>query len=158
MIQMNLRKASFKDAKGIGLILSKSYNISSAKEGASVFRGELKKRHFFFVSVYGKQITGIVSFIVHGLPKHGLCELDRIAVLPEYRGHGVAHDIFPFGVQKMQSFYKSKKCRLRKLYLLTHKSNLRAQKFYKKLGFKKETILKDHYYKGEPELVMSRFY
>ena len=47
---------------------------------------------------------------------------------------------------------------LRKLYLLTHADNIRAHKFYGKLGFKHETTLKQHYYKDKDEYVYSMFF
>ena len=95
---------------------------------------------------------------MHGLPKHQLCELDRIAVLPEYRGKGIAQKLFNSMVKDAKVFYKKNKSKLRKLYLLTHADNTRAHKFYEKLGFKHETTLKQHYYKNKDECVYSRFF
>ena len=104
------------------------------------------------------KIIGIVTWLMHGLPKHQLCELDRIAVLPEYMGKGVARELFDALVKDAKSFYRKKKLRLRKLYLLTHADNTRAHKFYEKLGFKHETTLKQHYYKDKDEYVYSMFF
>ena len=95
---------------------------------------------------------------IHGLPKHQLCELDRIAVLPEYRGKGVARQLFIALIKDAKQFYKKHKSKLRKLYLLTHADNIRAHKFYEKLGFKHETTLKQHYYKNKDEYVYSIFF
>ena len=95
---------------------------------------------------------------MHGLPKHQLCELDRIAVLPEYRGKGIARQLFNALIKDSKAFYKKNKSKLRKLYLLTHADNIRAHKFYEKLGFKHETTLKYHYYKDKDEYVYSTFF
>jgi len=155
---MKIRKATPKDAKGIANVLVKGYNIKDLKEGTKVFKNETKKFHNYIVAQDNKKIAGIVTWIVHGLPKHQLCELDRIAVLPEYRGKGVARDLFNALVKDAKAFYKKNNLKLRKLYLLTHADNARAHKFYEKLGFKHETTLKEHYYKNKDEFVYSIFF
>jgi RimJ/RimL family protein N-acetyltransferase len=47
---------------------------------------------------------------------------------------------------------------LRKMYILTHANNVRAQAFYKKMGCVFEASLKDHYYSGLDEWVFVKFY
>src|SRR3989338_523410 len=155
---MNLRESSTKDAKGIANVLVKSYNIGDFNEGVSTFKKEIKKQHRYIVAEENKNIIGIVTWIAHGLPKHQLAELDRIAVLPEYRGKGVAKKLFEELIKEVSKFYKKNNSRLRKLYLLTHADNERAKKFYEKLGFKHETTLKAHYYKDKDEFVYSIFF
>ena len=86
---MKFRKATLKDAEGIANVLTQSYNIKDIKEGIDVFKNETKKFHNYIVAEDNKKIVGIVTWAMHGLPKHQLCELDRIAVLPEYRGKGI---------------------------------------------------------------------
>src|SRR3989338_10469323 len=142
---MKIRKATLKDAKGIANVLVQSYNIKDLKEGIFVFKNEVKKNHHYIVAEESGKIIGIVTWLIHGLPKHQLGELDRIAVLPEYRGKGVARELFDALIRDAKSFYKKNKSKLRKLYLLTHADNIRAHKFYEKLGFKHETTLKQHY-------------
>ena len=155
---MKIRKAAVKDAKGIANVLVHSYNIKDLKEGICVFKNETKKFHNYIVAEDKEKIIGIVTWVMHGLPKHQLCELDRIAVLPEYRGKGVAKELFKGLARDANAFYKKNKSRLRKLYLLTHADNARAQKFYEKLGFRHETTLKQHYYKDKDEYVYSVFF
>ena len=154
---MNTRKANPKDARGIANVLVQSYNIKDLKEGIEVFKNEIKKQHHYIVAEEKGKIIGIVTWLMHGLPKHQLCELDRIAVLPEYRGKGIAHKLFSAMVKGAETFYKKNKSKLRKLYLLTHADNIRAHKFYEKLGFKHETTLKQHYYKDKDEYIYSMF-
>lgn len=156
--QMKIRKATLKDAKCIANVLVKSYNIKDLKEGIDTFKNEIKKQHNYVVAEDRGKIIGIVTWLMHGLPKHQLCELDRIAVLPEYRGKGVARELFKALIKDAKSFYKKNKSKLRKLYLLTHADNVRAHKFYEKLGFKHETTLKEHYYKDKDEYVYSTFF
>ena len=155
---MRFRKARLKDAKGIANVLMQSYNIDSLKEGISVFKNETKKLHNYIVADDNGKIAGIVTWAVHGLPKHQLCELDRIAVLPEYRGKGIAKKLFNELIKVANSHYKKHNLRLRKLYLLAHEDNKRAHRFYEKLGLKHETTLKEHYYKNKDEFVYSMFF
>ena len=155
---MKIHKATSKDAKGIANVLVQSYNIKDLKEGIEVFKNETKKFHQYIVAEENGKIIGIVTWLMHGLPKHQLCELDRIAVLPEYRGKGVARKLFNALIKDAKQFYKKNKSKLRKLYLLTHADNIRAHKFYEKLGFKHETTLKQHYYKNKDEFVYSIFF
>ena len=155
---MKIRKSTSKDAKGIANVLVQSYNIKGLKEGLEVFKSEIKKNHNYIVAEENNKIIGIVTWLMHGLPKHQLCELDRIAVLPEYRGKGISKQLFSSLIKDAKSSYKKNKSKLRKLYLLTHADNIRAHKFYEKLGFKHETTLKQHYYKGKDEYVYSMFF
>ena len=166
---MQIRKATPKDANGIAEVLIKSYNIKDLKEGINVFKSEVKKSHNYIIaedaqtksgskSIKNKKIIGIVTWLMHGLPKHQLCELDRIAVLPEYRGKGVAKKLFDALVKDAEQFYKKNNSKLRKLYLLTHADNAKAHKFYEKLGFRHETTLKEHYYENKDEFVYSMFF
>ena len=155
---MKIRKAKSKDAKGIANVLVQSYNIADLNEGILVFKNEAKKFYNYIVAEENGKIIGIVTWLMHGLAKHQLCELDRIAVLPEYRGKGVSKKLFDEMVNDAKRFYEKNNSKLRKLYLLTHSDNTRAHKFYEKLGFRHETTLKEHYYKDKDEYVYSIFF
>ncbi|MBD3164827.1 GNAT family N-acetyltransferase [Candidatus Woesearchaeota archaeon] len=155
---MDIRKATKKDAEGIALVLKESYNIDSIEEGKEVFSEELRKGYNFIAAEHNGKIVGLTSWIVHGLPKHGLAELDRIAVLPDFKGKGVAQQLFDGLVKDADAEYRKKKSMLRKLYILCHASNKRAHKFYEKMGLKHETTLKKHYYDNEDEWVYSKFF
>lgn len=155
---MKFRKAIGKDAIGIATVLKECYNIDSIKEGVNVFKEEIAKRYNYIVADDDGRIAGITTWQMHGLPKHQLCELDRIAVLKEYRGKGVAQALFKALIKDANSEYKKNGFRLRKLYILCHADNKIAHKFYKKIGMRHETTLKSHYYKGKDEFVFSRFF
>ena len=155
---MKFRKATAKDVNGIARVLVESYNIKDIKEGKEVFKSETKKSHNYVVADDKKKIIGIVTWLMHGLPEHQLAELDRIAVLPDYRGKGIAKELFTALIKDANTFYKKRDSKLRKLYLLTHANNKGAHKFYKKMGFKHETTLKQHYYKNKDEFVFSMFF
>ncbi len=155
---MIIRNAEIEDVEGAANVLKESYNIDSIEEGKKVFLGELKKKHHYIVAEEAGRILGIVTWTVHDLPKHQLAELNRIAVLPECRGKGVARQLFSGLMKKAGEFYRNNGSRLRKLYLLTHESNKRAHAFYEKMGFRHETTLKSHYYENDDERVYSIFF
>ena len=155
---MKFRKATVKDAVGIATVLKEAYNIDSIKEGINVFKEEVVKKYNYIVADDNGRIAGITTWQMHGLPKHELCELDRIAVLSDYKGKGVAQGLFKALIKESSEEYKKCGFKLRKLYILCHADNKRAHAFYNKMGMKYETTLKSHYYKGRDEFVFSRFF
>ncbi|NQV09267.1 GNAT family N-acetyltransferase [Candidatus Woesearchaeota archaeon] len=152
---MKIREATEQDAEPIGKILMESYKIDSIQEGIDVFMKEREK--FNYLVAEDDNVIGLVTWLQHGLPKHGLAELDRIAVLPDLRGKGVGKQLFNTMLEKIKEYYEKNDSKLRKLYLMTHKSNINAQEFYKKLGFKYEATLENHFHPGEHEYIMSIF-
>lgn len=154
---MIIRKAEINDKEGIADVLMKSYNINSIEEGSLVFENEINKDCKYIVADNDGKIIGITSWIIRGLPKHQLVELDRISVLPEYKGRGVADKLFEFLKKDAENFYNSKGFKLRKIYLCVHSTNLRAQHFYRKIGFSYEALLINHYYNGVDEMIFSMF-
>src|SRR3989344_1430377 len=155
---MKIRKSKPGDAKGIANVLVNSYNVKGLAEGINVFKSESAKQHHWVIAEDKGKVIGIATWIMHGLPKHQLAELDRIAVLPDYRGHGIARPLFDALLKDCKDFYKKNKSKLRKMYILTHYDNVRAHRFYEKLGFTHETTLKSHYYENKDEFVYSRFF
>lgn len=153
-----IRIANEKDAEGVGIVLKESYNIEGVEEGKEAFFEELGKGIKYIVAEENGKVIGLTTLKFHGLPKHGLCELDRIALLPEYRGEGVAEKLFDALVEEARKWFEKRNSKLRKLIILTHAENERAQKFYEKMGLKHEATLRDHYYKGKDEFVYSRFF
>jgi len=152
------RKASLKDAEGIAKVLKGVYNISSVKEGKEAFKFERKEGRNYLVAIKDGKIVGLTTWLFHGLPKHGLIELDRIAVLDEYRRNGIAtkltYGLIADAKKELKKYHKN----LRKLFLLSHKSNRRAHKFYYKLGFKLEAKFPNHFHKGETEDLLAKYF
>lgn len=155
-MEPKFRLAKIEDASKIAVILMTSYNITSLDEGVHTFLSEMKK-NVFVLAEQDNTIVGVASYKIHGLPKHELAEMDRIAILPEYRGKGISKPLFEYLLKDVKKFYEKQDHKLRKLFLLTHAENKRAHEFYKKLGFSHETTLKNHYYEGKDEFVFSMF-
>ena len=154
---IEFRRATEADAPGVAAVLIESYNIATLEEGEAAFREERSRGIRYIVAVEGSEALGLTSWVPHGLPKHGLAELDRIAVSPKMRGQGVAGELFLALLDDAAAHYRAHGQCLRKLFLMTHADNPAAQAFYRKMGFEAEATLKDHFYKGRAELVMSLF-
>ena len=155
---IHYRIATEHDRDGIGGVLAACYAIDNARAGAAVFMHERSAGHSYIAAVADNAIIGIVAWVYHGLTHHGLCELDRIAVLQQYRGHNISRALYDHLVRNVSAYYQAHGHAVRKLYLLTHESNKRAHAFYEKLGFTHETTLRDHYYAGENERLYSVFF
>jgi len=153
-----IRNADYDDAIKVANVLVDFYNMENTEEAISVFNEELKKNHQYILAIDGKQIIGIVTWLMHGLPKHGLFELDRICILKKSRGKGIGRKLKNALIEDAKEWYSSVNASIRKLYLLTHEDNKSAHAFYEKVGFTHETTLKDHYYKNKDERVYSIFF
>ncbi|MBL7054483.1 GNAT family N-acetyltransferase [Candidatus Woesearchaeota archaeon] len=155
---MRIRKATVQDAEQIAEVLVSFYNLDNKEEAKQTFTNERVKGHQYIVAEENSRIIGLVTWLVHGLPKHMLAELDRIVLLPESRGKGIGKKLFEALKKDADNFYKKHGFKLRKLYLLTHADNKEAQSFYESIGFRHETTLKQHYYKDKDEFVYSMFF
>ena len=155
---INYRKATLKDANQISLVLMDFYNMKDTNEAFEAFMSEMRKDFHYIVALKDDVIIGLVTWLSHGLPKHGLFELDRICLLSESRGKGIGKGLINELIIDADKWYKSMGENIRKLYLLTHEDNVDAHIFYEKVGFVHETTLKDHYYKDQNERVYSKFF
>ena len=153
-----LREATYHDKDQIAKVLLDFYNMKDADEAAQSFNNELDKDFHYIVAEEAGKIIGLVTWLIHGLPKHGLFELDRICILSEARGKGVGRKLVDKLIDNASKWYDKKGDKIRKLYLLTHEDNKNAHSFYEKVGFSHETTLKDHYYKDQDERVYVMFF
>jgi len=155
---MKYQKAIPNDVKQIAEVLLRNYNIKTKAEALRIIKEELGKDYNYIVAKNNDRIVGIACWTIHGRPKHQLAHCARVAVLPEFRGKGIAKNLFRRMVQDADRFYKSQGYKMRKMYAYTHSSNKLAQRFYKNRGFILEAKLKDHYYKGKDEYIYSMFF
>ena len=155
---MFFRKATYDDRHQIAEVLLDFYNMKDADEAAQSFNNELDKDFHYIVAEEAGKIIGLVTWLIHGLPKHGLFELDRICILSEARGKGVGRKLVDKLIDNASKWYENESEKIRKLYLLTHEDNKNAHSFYEKVGFSHETTLKDHYYKDQDERVYVMFF
>ena len=155
--KLSIRNAKKEDAHQIVDVLLDFYNMEDQEEAKKVFFNELEKEFHYIVAIENNEILGLVTWLVHGLPKHGLFELDRICILGNSRGKGIGKKLVDALIEDAKGWYMDRNEKARKLYLLTHEDNTNAHLFYEKVGFKHETTLKDHYYKNLDERVYTIF-
>ena len=153
-----LRKATYDDKGQVAKVLLDFYNMNDVDEAIQSFNNELDKDFHYIVAEEDGKIMGLVTWLMHGLPKHGLFELDRICILSEARGKGVGKKLVDKLIDNASKWYDNESEKIRKLYLLTHEDNKNAHSFYEKVGFSHETTLKDHYYKDQDERVYVMFF
>ncbi len=153
-----LRKAIYDDKHQIAEVLLDFYNMNNVDEAIQSFNNELDKDFHYIVAEEDGKLIGLVTWLMHGLPKHGLFELDRICILSEARGKGVGKKLVDKLIHNASEWYDKEGEKIRKLYLLTHEDNKNAHSFYEKVGFSHETTLKDHYYKDQDERVYVMFF
>ena len=153
-----LREATYEDKDQIAKVLLDFYNMNDVDEAIQSFNNELDKDFHYIVAEEAGKIIGLVTWLMHGLPKHGLFELDRICILSEARGKGVGRKLVDKLIDNASKWYDNESEKIRKLYLLTHEDNKNAHSFYEKVGFSHETTLKDHYYKDQDERVYVMFF
>tara|TARA_S200000501_G_scaffold339840_1_gene347817 strand:+ start:13986 stop:14480 length:495 start_codon:yes stop_codon:yes gene_type:complete len=155
---IKIRKAISSDLDQIVSVLLDFYNMDNSNEAKHALESELTKDYNYIVALEKNKIIGLVTWIMHGLPKHGLFELDRICVISGSRGRGIGKKLVKWLIDDAKKWYKDRGAHIRKLYILTHEENLVAQNFYQNIGFDHETTLKDHYYSGKNERVYSLFF
>ena len=153
-----IKEATHDDKSQIVEVLLDFYNMSDLDEAINAFLSELEKDFHYIVAVENGKIIGLVTWFMHGLPKHGLFELDRICILSSSRGKGIGIKLVDSLVDDARKWYNKLGEDIRKLYLLTHEDNINAHAFYEKIGFEHETTLKDHYYDNKDERVYSMFF
>ena len=118
------KKATIDDKNEIAKVLLDFYNMSDLNEAINAFSSELEKDFHYIVAVEGDKIIGLITWLMHGLPKHGLFELDRICILSESRGKGIGSQLVDKLVDDARGWYREQGERIRKLYLLTHEDNI----------------------------------
>ena len=155
---MKSRVATRKDVKQIAQILSEAYiSLDSSSDLAEeAYFSELKRGYHYVVTEHNGRIIGLSAWFYHGLPKHGLIEIDRFAVLPSYRRKKVATQLFIFLLKNAQDFFRPNG-RLRKVFLFTRAENKIAHAFYRSLGFVKEGEAKRHFYDGKDDYIFSYY-
>ena len=153
-----LKEATSEDEIQVANVLLDFYNMDNHDEAVNTFLSEIEKDFHYIVAIENGKIIGLVTWLMHGLPKHGLFELDRICILSTSRGKGVGAKLVDKLVEDASKWYKKNSGEIRKLYILTHEDNTKAHSFYEKIGFYHEVTLKDHYYKDQNERVYTMFF
>jgi len=158
MAEIFFRKAKQEESVQIAKVMLDFYNMENLEEANNAVISEISKDYKYIISLENNKIIGLVTWLMHGLPKHGLFELDRICILKEARGKGIGRGLVNTLVEDAKNWYQEQGSKIRKLYLLTHEENVSAHLFYERVGFQHEVTLKDHYYENQDERLYSIFF
>ncbi len=101
-----LKEATSKDEIQISDVLLDFYNMDDRDEAINTFLSEIEKDFHYIVAIENGKIIGLVTWLMHGLPKHGLFELDRICILSTSRGKGVGAKLVDKLVEDASKWYK----------------------------------------------------
>lgn len=155
---MEFRKADEKDAEKAGKLLQRCFNIATPKEGKDTFLKELEKKNEFILAQEDGEAVGLISWVSRGLPKHQLARIERICIPLDENKENLADELITAMIQSADKYFKKRKLKLRKIYAMVHSNNKKLRDFYIKKGFIEEAALKDHYYKGTDEYILSLFF
>lgn len=104
---------------------------------------EIQTNELFFIESEGTT----VGTIAYAQKPDGSYYISNVAVLPEYRGKGIAR----LAMQKILEHISP----AHRVWLVVHPENENALKLYTSLGFKQENRVENYYGDGEPRVVMA---
>jgi N-acetylglutamate synthase-like GNAT family acetyltransferase len=155
---VSIRKATLHDAESVIEVLSRYYNFENKDEALQIFHREYSLHYHFRVAVEGDEILGVVSWRMHGLPKHGIAKLKRIAVLPDSEQRSMVLEmLYDAALADMDYFYRDQGYALRKVYMMVPGNNQFLHAFVRDHGMHCEARLHSHYYEGRDEYMYSLF-
>ncbi|GAB4030933.1 MAG: hypothetical protein Fur0012_07610 [Elusimicrobiota bacterium] len=100
----------------------------------------------FYGAFYGEKLVGFILIDMNGALR-GYIKI--LCVDAKNRGAGVGEKLLKFAEKRVFSIYPN-------VFLCVSSFNRKAQKFYKKAGYKKVGILKDFLIKGADEYIFRK--
>lgn len=152
------RKANQHDVETIAELLSAFYNFSDIEEARSVVRREYSLHYHFRIAEDDGHPIGVLTWRAHGLPKHGIIKLKRVAIDREIPDRQATFELlFDATIADADYLYHQEHAYLRKVYAVTPADNLFLSSFFEEKGMVQEAVLKNHYYDGRDEVMYSLF-
>lgn len=131
------------------------YDVEFAERYYEIYFGKNKiteKDEVFVAKIDGRTI-GVIGFCRDYFSTDYSYWLGWFVVDEEYRGKkefGVAEKL----LKRVEAQLRKRK--IKKLFVSTEDTNARAKSFYAKNQFRTEAVLRDYYYKGEDQLILSK--
>jgi ribosomal protein S18 acetylase RimI-like enzyme len=156
-ISVEIEQAEKRNLSGI-LSLIENYSrhdVEFAKRYYDIYfkKGPLTEKDKVYVAKIKKKIIGIIGFSRDYFSTDFSFWLGWFVVDEEYRGKkdiAVAEKL----LSKVETELRKRK--IKKLFVSTEDKNKRAKSFYTKNNFRTEAVLRDYYYKGEDQLILSK--
>jgi ribosomal-protein-alanine N-acetyltransferase len=141
--EIEVVKAKVSDIKRIIEIEELSYSDPWPREIFMVDYLFNSSSEYFVAKMQGK-IVGFIGIWYEGKKLHVI----NVAVHPDERGKGIGTNLLLFAINL------AKELGYEAVYLEARKSNVSAQRLYRKLGFKEKEELKGYYQDGEDGIRM----
>lgn len=141
--EIEIVKAKVSDIKRIIEIEELSYSDPWPREIFMVDYLFNSSSEYFVAKMQGK-IVGFIGIWYEGKKLHVI----NVAVHPDERGKGIGTNLLLFAINL------AKELGYEAVYLEARKSNVSAQRLYRKLGFKEKEELKGYYQDGEDGIRM----
>jgi len=156
-LSVEIAVAAKKDLSSI-LPLIRDYercDVKFAKRYYDIYfgKGQITEKDKVYVAKVEGETIGVIGFCRDYFSTEYSYWLGWFVVDKYYRGnkdYGVAEKL----LRKVESELVKRK--IRKLFVSTEDKNGRAKSFYAKNGFRREAVLRDYYYKGEDQLILSK--
>jgi ribosomal protein S18 acetylase RimI-like enzyme len=131
------------------------YDLEFAKRYFEIYfdKSKITEKDKVYVAKKDDKVIGVSGFSRDYFSTDYSYWLGWFVVSEEYRGNK-SYNVASKLLKKVES--ELKKRGIRKLFVNTGDKYLRAKSFYAKNGFRTEAVLRDYYYKGEDELILSK--
>ena len=125
-----------------------------AQTGHEIARGDR------FILLFSTTLLGFVTWELHGGSDNRLAELEHIATDPHNpEARGLGRQLIEILELHVHDFYRRfGQPGARKIWLLTHENNTRAQNLYLRCGFKHTATLLDFWHDGVNEFYFEKNY
>lgn len=99
-----------------------------------------------------KKIIGTIQWLIKEDPNLGVVEFEEVNVVFGYQKQGIGSQLITYAINSVKKYFIENNLKLRKIYLFVSETNLAAQNFYKKFGFKEEAKINNLFSELENEL------
>lgn len=144
-MNLNCRKASIDD---ISLLIDLEKKIQGVRTYSGTYKSEEWAEELTVGVVYIIEKDGVpVGDVMYEMKSDQYAYIDKILVIPEYQGQGIAQHAMRYVLNEIGS--------IQRIDLVAHPENTRAIGLYESFGFAVESRKENYFGDGEPRLVMS---
>jgi ribosomal protein S18 acetylase RimI-like enzyme len=156
-VSVEIGPAKKRDLRGILALIRdyKKYDVEFANRYYDIYfkRSPIVEKDKVYVAKLEGKTIGVIGFSRDYFSTDYSYWLGWFVVDKKYRGrkdYAVAKKL----LKEVES--ELAKRRIKKLFVDADDTNKRAKSFYAKNGFRTEAVLRDYYYKGEDQLILSK--
>ena len=99
-----------------------------------------------------QKIIGTIQWLIKENPNLGVVEFEEVNVVFGYQKQGIGSKLITAAINSAKEYFNQNNLKLRKIYLFVSETNLAAQTFYQKFGFKQEAKINNLFSDSANEL------